>query len=411
VVQSAKLPPGRFQAAVLACGLALVVLQHPSPASATESATISVLTMGPGDPTFSKFGHDALVVSPSGARPHVYNFGTFSFQSKRLLRDFMRGRLRYWLSIASLPRTLTSYQQQNRSLLVQELHLDPAAAKALAEALAENAKPENRYYLYDHFRDNCSTRVRDAVDRATGGRVRRALDRPATSTYREHALRLVADDWPLYVGLDVGLGPAVDRPITVWDEGFLPELLAQGLRRVRVPGATGEVPLVERERMIFTATREPVRERAPVRAPWFLALGVLFGGSLAALLRRSTRTPRIAAGVLLAALGAVSGLLGALLLFLWFATNNDVAHKNANAFLSPVVALALIPAGIALSMGRQMGRRLVERTLLACLALALLGIVFAVVVGHDVARTAALFVPLWAATFAGARFRRTPPAG
>jgi hypothetical protein len=99
----------------------------------------------------------------------------------------------------------------------------------------------------------------------------------------------------------------------------------------------------------------------------------------------------------------VSGVLGALLLFLWFGTNNDVAHKNANAFLSPIVALALVPAGVALAMGKAFGRRLVERTLLACVALAGLGIVFAFAVGHDVLRTASLFVPLWALGYAGAR--------
>jgi hypothetical protein len=47
----------------------------------------------------------------------------------------------------------------------------------LANSLRENARPENREYLYDYFRDNCSTRVRDAVDRAVGGRVRQAGQR------------------------------------------------------------------------------------------------------------------------------------------------------------------------------------------------------------------------------------------
>ena len=110
-------------------------------------------------------------------------------------------------------------------------------------------------------------------------------------------------------------------------------------------------------------------------------------------------------------IGLVSGLLGALLSFLWFATNNDVAHRNANVFLSPVVALALVPAGIALAIGRTSARRLIERTLLGCSVLAAIGIVFALAVGHDVTRTAALFLPLWALGFAGPRFRKTERAG
>jgi hypothetical protein len=378
--------------------------------TAAERVGVSVLTMGPGDPTFSKFGHDALIVSTGRARPRVYNFGTFSFESSTLLSDFLKGRLRYWLSIGSLDATMHAYERQNRSLLVQELELEAEAAQALAEGLAENALPENKYYLYDHFRDNCATRVRDALDHATGGEIRRALDRPAESTYRDHALRLVADDWPLYVGLDLGLGPAVDVPITEWDEGFLPERLAVGLRKVRVRGPDGERPLVRSERVAFQAAREPVRERPPLRAPLFFAAGALAGGLFLLLFRRSARIFRVLSGALLALVGSVSGILGALLLFLWAATNNDVAHRNANAFLSPVIALALVPAGIALALGRTKARRFVERTLYACGVSAGTGVVFALVVHHDVFRTASLFVPLWGLAWAGVRFGAKPRA-
>jgi hypothetical protein len=395
---------GRVLVRAVACFWVGALLFASGRAASAPSPSVSVLTMGPGDPTFSKFGHDALVVSAPGERTHVYNFGTFSFQSKRLFRDFLKGRLRYWLSIATFEGTRRVYERQNRSLLVQELELDPRAAQELADALEENLKPENRFYLYDHFRDNCATRVRDAIDRVTHGSVRRSLKRPASGTYREHALRLVADDWPLYIGLDLGLGPTVDQPITEWDEGFLPERLAAGLRQVRVPGPNGELPLVRSERVVFEAAREPARESAPVRAPWFLLVGALLGGSLAALLRAPSRAARVAAGTLLATLGTVSGLLGLLLLFLWIATNNDVAHRNANAFLSPIVALALVPAGIALALGRSTARRFVERTLLGCVALAVIGVLFALVVRHDVFRTAAFFVPLWALAWAGVRF-------
>jgi Domain of unknown function (DUF4105) len=398
----------RMRPLVTALGLfvaaLLVVLLAARTSSAAEAPTVSMLTMGPGDPTFSKFGHDAIIVGRAGERATVYNFGTFSFQSEQLFQDFLKGRLRYWLSLGSFEGTMRSYKRQNRSLLLQELELEPSVAEALARALEENAKPENRFYLYDHFRDNCATRVRDAIDRATGGSVRRALDRPATSTYRDHALRLVADDWPLYIGLDLGLGPAVDGPISEWDEGFLPERLAVGLRKVRIRSEKGDVPLVRREIVAFEAERPAARERPPVRAPWFLAVGVLLGGALTALFRRASRAARIAAGALLAALGTLSGVLGALLVFLWAATNNDVAHRNANAFLSPVVALALVPAGIAFALGRSSGRRLVERSLFACAVLAGMGVVFALVVGHDVLRTASLFVPLWAGAWAGVRF-------
>jgi hypothetical protein len=394
----------RFLVPALALAVSLAIVLFAGTARAAEGVRISLLTMGPGDPTFSKFGHDAIVVERPGETARVYNFGTFSFQSKTLFQDFLKGRLRYWLSIATLMGTVRSYERQNRSLFVQELELEPDVTLALSDALEENALPENKYYLYDHFRDNCATRVRDALDRATNGSIKKALDRPARMSYRDHALRLVADDWPLYIGLDLGLGPRVDQPMTEWDEGFLPERLAESIKSVRVTNRAGSVPLVRREATLFEASREPGRESAPVRAPWLFSFGALVGGSLAVLFRRPSRGARITLGALLAAFGFVAGVLGALLLFLWFGTNNDVAHRNANAFLSPIVALALVPAGIALAMDKSFGRRLVERTLLACVALAGAGIAFAFAVGHDVVRTASLFVPLWALGYAGARF-------
>jgi hypothetical protein len=43
-------------------------------------------------------------------------------------------------------------------------------------------QPEHRVYRYDYFRDNCSTRIRDALDRVTGGALRTSsLDDPPPS--------------------------------------------------------------------------------------------------------------------------------------------------------------------------------------------------------------------------------------
>ena len=138
--------------------------------------------------------------------------------------------------------TFASYVSENRTIEAQELDLTPAQKWALWQSLRENARPENREYLYDYFRDNCSTRVRDVVDRAVGGRVRQAGQRPATMTFRADALRMTADFFPEYLGLDLGLGRLTDAPITLWEEAFLPERMRDLLREVRIPGeASGQI--------------------------------------------------------------------------------------------------------------------------------------------------------------------------
>src|SRR5437867_1697879 len=88
----------------LGLGALLLVLGAPARATAAPATPpepeirISVLTMGPGDHPFFKFGHNAVVVEAAGRPPLVYNWGTFDFESPSLITDFLRGRLTYWLS-------------------------------------------------------------------------------------------------------------------------------------------------------------------------------------------------------------------------------------------------------------------------------------------------------------------------
>src|SRR5262245_34594803 len=75
-----------------------------------DELTVSVLTFGPGDHPFSKFGHDGVLVedAASGTRL-VYNYGTFSFRSIWLIPKFLVGKYHYWLSVTPLSSVVASY--------------------------------------------------------------------------------------------------------------------------------------------------------------------------------------------------------------------------------------------------------------------------------------------------------------
>ena len=224
-----------MRARILAMVLGGATLVAPLKASAEPGSeyTVSVLTFGPGDHPFFKFGHNAILVHDERTRSDwVYNFGTFAFDSPALIPVFLKGKLRYWLSRQSLPGTIAAYRRENRTIDAQELDLPPALRKKIVDALVENLKPENRYYKYDYYRDNCSTRVRDVVDLAVGGKVKEVSGGPARMTWRSHTMRLVADDWPVYLGLQVAMGDLIDKPIDVWREMFLPARLLETLREV-----------------------------------------------------------------------------------------------------------------------------------------------------------------------------------
>ncbi|MBN2574269.1 MAG: DUF4105 domain-containing protein [Deltaproteobacteria bacterium] len=318
-----------------------------------DELTVSALTFGPGDHPFFKFGHNALLVKPKQGKGWVYNFGTFAFDSPALIPKFLRGNFYYWLSVSTFEETVASYAAANRSILAQDLELTAAQKSALWQALRVNARPENREYLYDYFYDNCSTRVRDAVDRAVGGRVRQAGQGAAALTFRGHALRMVADLWPEYVGLYLGLGRGADVPITRWEEAFLPDRLADLLRAARVPADSGEKPLVKSEAVLHRAVRPEKPAVPPDWSVYFLLLGVAFGGSMLLLgrLARRSAAARVVLGTATSATGASFGFLGLVMVCLWAFTNHRAAFANANILQLGPWAVVLFGYGIGVALG------------------------------------------------------------
>lgn len=231
---------------------------------------------------------------------------------------------------------------------MQTLDLSPDEKRLLAERLEVNARPENREYAYDYFRDNCSTRVRDALDGVLGGRLRTATAGPGTMSLRAHSLRMAADHFPLYLGLSIVLGPSTDRPTTAWAEGFLPEMLQKSLREVPHGDSASPKKLVASERVEFVAARAPVPRAPPRWVSSFLAAGLGAGAFLFLLAVVGGRfgPARFVFGVLVAVLGLCLGVVGCFLIFSWAFTPHLVVYRNENVLLFAPFALALAVLGL-----------------------------------------------------------------
>lgn len=362
-----------------------VTLPPPAPLAAAvpvpgeDPLTVSVLTFGPGDHPFLKFGHDAIWIHDAAAgTDRVYNFGTFTFDSPRLIFDFLGGRMMYWLSVSTLPGVLAEYQRENRTIASQKLDLDAGAKLALQRALQINARPENRAYKYDYFLDNCSTRVRDALARVGATFVDRSV--PGRLTLRGHALRMAAESVPFYLALDLVLGPRVDRPVDRWAEMFLPEDLARGLAAATHPrwaesGAKSRrtVPLVSEQTVLFAAHRAPPRSVPPAWARWFFLTGTIVGLAMFTLGVQATerRWARVLLGAALAVWGFLTGFIGCFLVYVWAFTDHVVAHRNQNILLCAPWGIALAVLGIGVAMGWPGAIRKASRVSLYALAAAL----------------------------------------
>ena len=370
--EAGQAEPGQAEAGQAEPGQA-----EPGQAEPGHDLTVYALTFGPGEHPFLKFGHNAILVQPSTGPGWVFNFGTFDFSDPELIPKFLRGRFKYWLSVGGAEPTMEAYAAEDRTILSQELALSAAQKWALWQALRENARPENRAYLYDYFYDNCSTRVRDALDRVTDGRIRAAGQAPATRTLRDHALRSVADFLPEYVGLYLGLSRATDQPIDRWAETFLPEQLADLLRTVRLSDGSGERPLVKSEKVIYQSTRPAKPAQPPHWAIYFLGIGLMVGGALALLGRSGRRHPgaRVVLGAATSVLGGLWGLLGLILVCFWAFTNHKVAYANANILQFAPWAIVLVAYGIGVMLGRPGTTRRAGSVALSAMAFSALGIV------------------------------------
>jgi hypothetical protein len=189
---------------------------------------ITLYTMGPGDDVFSTFGHGALCVrdrlSPQG---RCYNYGTTDFSRPgKLIWDFLRGRALFWVSVTSEERLKAFYiGERDRTLYRQILPLPPDQARALAIALDDDTKGDKKFYIYHHYHENCTTRLRDHMDQVTGGKLREGADVPYGPTYRELSARGFARSTGLLVGTETLIGRPGDLHPTLYQAMFLPDVM------------------------------------------------------------------------------------------------------------------------------------------------------------------------------------------
>lgn len=365
--------------------------------------TVYLLTMGQGDAIWERFGHNALVIRDRRTNAGTaWNWGLFDFAAPDFLARFLTGDTKYWMAGDDFARTVEAYRWMNRTLWLQELALPDSAKVALVQAVAANAVGDAKYYRYDYFRDNCSTRVRDALDRATGGAIRAHLSaRPSGTTYRRETERLLAGMPLAAAGVDIALGRRADAPLTQWDAAFVPMNLRDALRGVRVPDAAGGTrPLLARDDELFVASRPPEAVNAPPLAMWMAVAGLALA-TLVGLLGRAAPTSAAARSgvVLLGGLWSVAaGVVGVVLLLAATLTQHVFWGANANLLLFSPLSLALavlVPLAVWGGRASAAARGTAAGVVLA----SAVGGLVAVVGGQPFAATLALAVPVHAALY------------
>ncbi len=257
--------------------------------AAAAEPRVLLYTMGVGDELLGRWGHAALCIVPrdSTVGP-CYDYGYTDYSSTfGVIWEFYRSEGKYWGETENLPLLVKRFRNRDQDIWYQELRLAPGEADKLAVRLSESVEGDDKYYIYHHFHDNCSTRVRDFIDEATDGALRRDSDTPEGATYRSMAELGLSGFWPLQVALELGLGREADRHTTPWQRMLHPDEL-----RAQVASRLGAEP-----RVIYTRKGpSPVDQSHQGR--WMVGgTGLVLGGLVAGLNRTDARAAAFIAGL------------------------------------------------------------------------------------------------------------------
>ena len=325
------------------------------PAVADDGTQAWLVTFSPGEVYFERFGHNAIWLrEPALGLDHTFNFGYFDFEQEDFFLRFMRGRMLYFSVAQPASKEFEYYRKENRSIRAQKLNLTPPQYQRLRDYLLNEVQPENRDYRYDYYLNNCSTRIRDALDIALDGALSaRTSQTPAELNFRDQTRRLTQMQFWYYLGLETGLGLPVDRVVTRWDEMFIPMVVADEVSEMPVVNTASSEPLVALDTMLYTSTL-PLPSVAPSTL-WhrYLLLGLM----VVALAWLSGKfMPSVWLAGLSRAWVLISSTLGLVLAALWFLTDHEASSLNANLLLlNPLLLLVFVPKlrrlGAALLLG------------------------------------------------------------
>lgn len=380
--------------------LAAIALAAPSAAAqpavtppAPRSPVIELVTMGVGGLIWERHGHIAMCVTAHGlgalatsARERgldpmrvllstppepddaCYNYGIGDFAEPiKMTWGFFHGTNSFWVGKMPPRDMLWTYIHADRTVWVQPLALTDAQKAQVIRKLEYDILDEHRYYAYDHFADNCTTRTRDILDDATDHALAKMVEPTDGKTFRDLAregfVGMAAWSKASLLITDIAMGRSTDRVPTYWERMFLPQYLREAVKK-----RFGVEPLVIYERIECRgSTVTGCRERgAPLEADgpsgrWQLVLAIVLLTLPAWLPRAIDRVRPIAQpwrrrldtiGVVVAVVPYA--LLGTILLFLAIISPLPYVRWNESLLvLVPFdVLLFALPAGKRRSYAR-----------------------------------------------------------
>ena len=331
---------------------AFLIFLSCSAKSQTGDTTMYLITCGPGTEIYSIYGHSALLVDITG-RDTVYNWGIFDFDTPNFAWKFAKGKLDYMLGAERLKNFLTGYFYESRYVLSQKINLDPGEKKIVLELVNENLKPENVRYRYDFFYDDCSSRIRDLLEKAVGNSMIYPPETGEQPTFRQ----LIGEYQQYYpwqqFGIDLLIGSNAEKKADIRDKMFLPDYLMSGLSAAEVDRNGSNVALLDKARKLLDF-EAPVRKRNFYTSPFFILSMLLVVIAFLSLQFKS----KIQNNIIDFVLFFVFALLAVMMIFFNFFTDHQQLRANYNIlWLNPFIIVLFF--SILMSRNEKLWSRIV----------------------------------------------------
>lgn len=300
-----------------------------------------LLTCSIGDDIHTIYGHSAIrMCDAENGVDYVFNYGTFDFDTPFFVIKFLNGNLDYMLSVSSFNGFFRRYQRDGIRVIQRPLILSSLETEELTAFLINNYKPQNRFYRYDFFFDNCATRIRDAVFCVKGLKASN-FNQGSEFTFRECLHSMVGPDLWVGQGIDLLLGYKTDHEASVYEQAMLPVFLEKLLVSQNLVGEP--TVLIEGSAESFdviNASEDDVNnQKYKPLAPFFISLLlfllVLIGSVMEFVKHRWFRWIDVT-------LFSITALLSLLFWYMWVISDIQATSFNLNVLWASLFSFPLI---------------------------------------------------------------------
>lgn len=304
---------------------------------------IYLVTIGPGDDIFLRWGHFAIVIDYKDSKDFLFDYGNFSFSEDDFVENFIKGIMTYFKYRKSANYELGYYKMKNRTITLQELNLTSLQVNLYVNKLQNDIKPENRYYQYDQYYNNCVSQISDFLNELTEGAFYNGTSRLTDRSFRDLSRDYISSNYIYNTIIMFVLGSKVDHNITLKESLFLPDYAMKRADKVMIPDENGGLkPLVKKREVIYESVgRDPVIVNAKPK----ILINFLVGLILAIISIIIGKIPRLS-GIIDITMGVVIGTIGSVLFFMAFFTGHYYIHNNWNLIMVNPITFILLVGGI-----------------------------------------------------------------